>query len=178
MTNPIYEALQNASKKELIDIIEERMYLDPVFRKTVENRLLHKNEPITELIASFKSQVEDEMSLRYPDTSVLRSACFNLKRKIDSLSLYDTLLADVAIIRSFDDALCNGAGMEDETDFELSMDVEEAQRNAIKKIEESQIDGEEKMKALLMMEDELKKPLDVFGEDIFLGIITALREAE
>ena len=102
--NRIYEALQNASKEELIDIIEERMYLDPVFRKTLENRLLHENEQIAELIASFKSQVEEEMSLRYPDTSVLRLACFNMKRSAASLSLYDTLLVDVAIIGTFDDA--------------------------------------------------------------------------
>ena len=39
----IISALQEATKEELIDIIEERMYLDSDFRKALEHRLSTKN---------------------------------------------------------------------------------------------------------------------------------------
>ena len=174
MINQIYEALQNASREELIDIIEERLYLDPVFRKTVEHRLLSKNKSVAGQISAFTDQVAEEMSLRHPDTSVLISACFNLKRAMGSWSVYDSLLADIAIIRTFDDALCNGAGMEDDTDFEISMEVEEARDNAIKQLKEKQPVGKEKAKITELLEKELALPLGVFGKDIFSAIIDVL----
>lgn len=178
MKNQVLEALQNASKEELIDIIMERLYLDPVFRKTVENRLLSKGKSVSEQIDAFKNQIDEEMSQRYPDTTVLRSACFNLKRAMDTWSVYDFLLANVAIIRTIDNALCYGAGMEDDTDFELSMEVEDARDNAIKKIQGSKLDVKEKEKVCLLLNNELKTPLDVFGKDVFLEIIDAVQKAE
>lgn len=42
MSNNIIEVLHEATKEELIDIIEERMYLDPDFRRTLEHRLFTK----------------------------------------------------------------------------------------------------------------------------------------
>jgi len=175
MEQSLHEALLGASKEELIDIIEERSYLDPVFLKTLRYRLLQKEESAEEKIRAFQEKVREEMTLRYPDTSVLRSAGFTLKREMDHFSTYEYLLACAAIIRAFDDALCNGAGMEDESDFELSMDIETAQEMAISKVKDAEISSEERKKITEFLEEDIKKPLDVYDTDLFIQILRSLQ---
>ena len=115
----IINELKKATKEELIDIIEERMYLDPDFRRTLEHRLAVKNISVEDQIREFQHQVLDEMGHRSPDTSVIRSAWFALRRNMQAWKTPDFCRGCIAVIRTFDDALCNGAGMEDDSDFEI-----------------------------------------------------------
>ena len=63
MKDSLMEALHNASRKELIDMIEERMHMDPAFRKIVEHRLRSDtaSDPDKQ-ISAFQNQVMDEMT--------------------------------------------------------------------------------------------------------------------
>ena len=76
------DALHNASREELIDMIEERMHMDPAFRKIVEHRLKSDAASDTDKqIRDFQNQVMDEMTRRHPDTTITRSACNVLCRE-------------------------------------------------------------------------------------------------
>ncbi len=170
----IISALQEATKEELIDIIEERMYLDSDFRKALEHRLSTKNINAEEQIREFQRQVAAEMEYRSPDSSIIRSAGFALQRNMQSWSVVDFCRACVAIIRTFDNALCNGAGMEDDSDSAISMDLEEASDNAVERIKSSNLSDSEKQEIFDIISAELKSPLSVYGNDVFTNIRDAL----
>ena len=176
MSNNIIEVLHEVTKEELIDIIEERMYLDPDFRRTLEHRLFTKNISADDQIREFKRQVAAEMEYRSPDTSIIRSAGFALRRNMQSWPVVDFCRACIAIIRTFDDALCHGAGMEDESDFEISMDLEEASKNAVERVQTSVMLDSDRQKVLDLISTELKTPLSVYGSDIFTDIRDALTD--
>lgn len=171
----IINELNEATKEELIDIIEERMHLDPIFRRNLEHRFSTKKISAGEQIREFQRKVADEMEYRNPDTSVIRSAGFALQRNIQTWSVVDYCHACIAIIRSFDDALCNGAGMEDDSDFEISMDLEAASDNAIERIKSSNLSDSERQEIFDIISAELKSPLSVYGNDIFTNIRDALK---
>ena len=63
MKDSLMEALHNASREELIDMIEERMHMDPAFWRIVEHRL--KSDAASDpdkQISAFQNQVMDEMT--------------------------------------------------------------------------------------------------------------------
>ena len=171
----IINELKKATKEELIDIIEERMYLDPDFRRTLEHRLAVKNISVEDQIREFQHQVLDEMGHRSPDTSVIRSAWFALRRNMQAWKTPDFCRGCIAVIRTFDDALCNGAGMEDDSDFEISMDLEEASRNAVERVQKGGLSDRERQDIIDMISAELNSPLSVYGSDVFTNIMDAVK---
>lgn len=171
----IISALQEAIKEELIDIIEERAYLDFDFRRAIKHRLSAKIINTEEQIREFQRQVAAEMKYRSPDSSVIRSAGFALQRNMQSWYVDDFCRACVAIIRTFDNALCNGAGMEDDTDSAISMDLEEASDNAVESIKSSNLSDSERQEIFNIISAELKAPLYVCGNDGFTNIRDALK---
>lgn len=170
MSINIINELKAATKEELIDIIEERLYLDPDFRRTLEHRLATKNIRIEDQIREYQRQVSDEMDHRSPDTSLIRSAWFALRRNMQTWNTPDFCRGCIAVIRTLDDALCNGAGMEDDSDFEISMDLEEASRNAIERVQASKLSDSERQDIFDMISAELITPLSVYGRDVFTNI--------
>ena len=176
MKKTLSEKLRSASKEELIDIIEERLHLDSVFRKTLEYRFAAgESKDVSELMDSFRRQVDEEVDKRYPDTSVIRSARFALEKAMDSWSVYDYCVGCVAIIRAFADALCRGAGMDDDSDFELSMDMEDASNLAVEKLKGCSLNDEDRGRIRTMLLKEMDRPLDVgSGKELFGSILKAL----
>ena len=95
---------------------------------------------------------------------------YNLRYQ-ESWAIYDYCRGYLDIIRSLDYALCNGAGIEDDTDFEISMDLEDAAKCIKERIKKERLSDEEKEKIQALIEGELSRPLDVFGKDIYSDIL-------
>ena len=178
MKDSLMEALHNASREELIDMIEERMDMDPAFRKIVEHRL--KSDAASEpdkQIRAFQNQVMDEMTRRRPDTTVIRSACNVLNRQMESWPAADYCRGCIAIIRTLDSAYANGAGTEDDTHYLISMDIESAAEYAKTRIRLKTLPDSEAEKITALLEAETRKPLEAFGDFIFTDILDGMRES-
>ena len=60
--------------------------------------------------------------------------------------------------------------MEDDSDFEISMDLEEASRNAVERVQASKLSDSERQDIFDMISAELITPLSVYGRDVFTNI--------
>ena len=163
--------LKERPKDELVDIIVQRMYQDPALMRILQNRFELGNGDLNSAIELYKKQIEVEMDSRYPDTQVMRSATDSFMTQLENWSIYECCVGCVTIMRVLDEALSNGAGMEDESDFELQMDIEEASDFAVRAVKEEEISVHDKEKLLEYLGKEANINFNVFGQNIVTDIL-------
>ena len=171
------QAISALSKEELIDIIMEKVndHGDYNFRVVIENKMSVKENSPETIIENYRTGIANEMSCRVPDSFVIESLTRTMMKDMEKWGIYDTVAGCIEIIQLLDDALCNGAGMEDEEDFSISCDIETAAEYAAKRIrEQAGFDNEEYAKLAALLREYSSWEPGVMCRDVVEDIVNAL----
>ena len=167
----------NTLSKELIEIIMEKIndHGDYNFMRVIENKMSIKENSPDKIIENYREGIEDEMSRRNPDSFVIESLTRDMMKDMKKWGIYDTVAGCIQIIQLLDDALCNGAGMEDEEDFNITCDIENAAQYAVKRIQEqTKFEGEEYAKLTALLRDYSTWEPGVMGDEVVEDIVNVL----
>lgn len=144
------EHLMSCKKEDLVQIILSKMERDPHFFNVVYAQFanISENKENEEAVLEFyMSQINQECQERNPDCEYMVSMTERFFQQIKEMG--DFLLqvkSYVTIITMLDEAVANGAGMEDDDDYLLFDAMKDAAKFLIKLISQDDVTSEQYVK--------------------------------
>lgn len=131
------DLLMNVPKEKLVEILIGKIVRDPYFHHEMEIEFIQTDTSIDEMIQEFANNITDEKQFGYPSTNYLQILGYNLLEKAENMErLLDQIKLCIAVIKSMDDAINDGAGYQEDNDFILTDLMEDSWKQMLQNIDE------------------------------------------
>lgn len=126
------------SKEELAELLLDKMVKDNSFCRELFYEFSNGPTSVPEVIIEYETAVRNETSLKVPDVDFLRTISEKVMKRAatDEINLLDKFRLYIAVIKSLDNSIANGAGYENEEEYVL-IELMDEYRNLMMCVNES-----------------------------------------
>lgn len=160
--------LLEQSNEVLVELLLDKMLRDSNLCSEIYFKLVSSGESIESTIDNYEAAIESEMNNRHINVDqILTLSVAVIQSSQDDLDLYIQLKSLISVIISLNNAINQGAGMEDDSDFIIFEKMDEALGIMLKSIEEKHRDlsADELGKVHFLLEDKAEAYSSVDGSD-------------